>query len=214
MTREHKIRTRTPLPGGGYEVEYDDGIVERFTAKGVSLAFKTPLPEGGYQLARRDGRIERFDADGDLHSFDDQPAVEDGGYRCWCWHGRKHRGNDLPAETWPDGASLWYKNGRFHRVGGPAVIEPRGKVQQWYENGVLHRVGGPAEIGSGYGPLFFLNGKQVSEAEAMAAAQPDLPETCLAGSPDGPIQVPEHVSHTKTGAVTMVRTHTRRRSAR
>ena len=45
---------------------------------------------------------------------------------------------------------MWFENGIFHRIGGPARIErnQEGVVvfEEWYENGNLHRVGGPAII--------------------------------------------------------------------
>lgn len=44
-----------------------------------------------------------------------------------------------------DGAESWWKNGKRHRVDGPAVIHPDG-FRAWYIHGNLHRVDGPAMI--------------------------------------------------------------------
>jgi len=39
----------------------------------------------------------------------------------WYQHGKLHRGNDQPAEIWPDGTKIWYRRGKLHRIGGPAM---------------------------------------------------------------------------------------------
>ena len=226
MTSEPKIRTRTPLSGGAYELEYDNGTVERFTANGTSMAVGNALPGGGFELKYRDGTIRRFNADGRLHSFDDEPAVVfTDGHMAWYRDGLKHRDDDEPAEVWGRGDKAWFQDGVPHRGGDkPAVVHPNGDMS-WFLKGRPHRVGGPATIKTRYNPAviwprydrvrgycwFFLNGEEVTEAEAMAAAQPDLPEAPLASPPGGPIQVAGHVSRTKTGEPTVVKAHTRKR---
>ncbi len=45
------------------------------------------------------------------------------------------------------GGQIWYKHGKRHRDGGPAVIINGN--QEWYQNGLLHRDGGPAVIDHG-----------------------------------------------------------------
>lgn len=57
---------------------------------------------------------------------------------------------------------LWHKDGRLHRVDGPAIIFPDGGTQ-WYQNGRLHRIGGPAiETASGF-KMWFEHGVFSSE---------------------------------------------------
>ena len=34
-----------------------------------------------------------------------------------------------------DGTKAWYRDGKFHREDGPAIIEPDG-YQAWWDNGV------------------------------------------------------------------------------
>ena len=45
-----------------------------------------------------------------------------------------------------DGTQRWCLNGRVHREGGPAEIEPSG-AQIWQRHGKWHREDGPAYIG-------------------------------------------------------------------
>src|ERR1035437_1361573 len=42
-----------------------------------------------------------------------------------------------------DGGQEWYKRGKLHREGGPAVVRANGD-EAWYAEGRLHREGGPA----------------------------------------------------------------------
>jgi hypothetical protein len=50
------------------------------------------------------------------------------------------RPDDLPAIIRDDGAMMWYKNNKLHRINNPAVIYESGR-QEWYYDGVLHREG-------------------------------------------------------------------------
>jgi len=71
----------------------------------------------------------------------------------------------------------WYKHGRKHRIGGPAVDGPN-YTEYWLE-GVLHNDGGPSITyhkgnpdGTGVGQqLFHLHGVQVTEELAMMTDQ-------------------------------------------
>ena len=38
---------------------------------------------------------------------------------------------------------VWYKNDKYHREGGPAIVYKSG-AKVWYQNGLLHRLDGPA----------------------------------------------------------------------
>lgn len=55
----------------------------------------------------------------------------------WYKNSVLHRGNDLPATIWPDGAKVWFRNGvRDRGKGLPAVIYPDGN-KEWWEKGML-----------------------------------------------------------------------------
>jgi hypothetical protein len=41
------------------------------------------------------------------------------------------------------GAKCWYKDGEYHREGGPAIDHPEG-YKEWCIEGKTHRVDGPA----------------------------------------------------------------------
>jgi len=57
----------------------------------------------------------------------------------------------------------WYKNGVVHRIGGPAIS--RGTSFFWYKEGKLHRLGGPA-VDTLYGPKqFWIEGVKYSPKE-------------------------------------------------
>ena len=73
-----------------------------------------------YKEVFRD-RVEYRNEFGDLHSYDDKPAVE-----------------------YKNGDCFWYKNGNFHRDNGlPAIIRGNG-TKQWWINGSRTREDGPA----------------------------------------------------------------------
>jgi len=57
------------------------------------------------------------------------------------------------------GTKRWYLNGKFHRVGGPA-IECADGTKSWYLNGEQHRVDGPAVEYANGTKYWYLNGKQ------------------------------------------------------
>lgn len=68
----------------------------------------------------------------------------------WYRNGRLHRLGG-PAIIRPDGSEKWYRYGKRHRVGGPAIFGPKGE-ERWYFRGKLHRDdGGPAVISPEYG---------------------------------------------------------------
>ena len=45
-----------------------------------------------------------------------------------------HR-DDGPAVVFACGYKAWYIQGQLHRIGGPAVIDPRNGYEAWWENG-------------------------------------------------------------------------------
>ena len=82
---------------------------------------------------------ETRDENGELHSYNDEPAKVYWGNREWYVHGKLHRDGDLPAVISARGDKEWYKNGKLHRDNyGPAVRRKDG-VCSWYKHG-LHLV--------------------------------------------------------------------------
>jgi hypothetical protein len=56
---------------------------------------------------------------GMAHSIDDIPAftktVDSEWVSYWCYYGKVHRDNDLPAIVYSDGDQIWYRHGvRYH----------------------------------------------------------------------------------------------------
>lgn len=80
------------------------------------------------------------------------------GTKHWYKNGKFHR-DDGPAVIAPEGTKKWYQNGRLHRDDGPAVIHYNG-TKEWYQNGRLHRDDGPAVINADGTNYWFKNGKQ------------------------------------------------------
>jgi len=96
-------------------------------------------------------RFETLNDKGEMHSFDDKPAVERvDGRKEWYKEGKRHRLNGPAIELINRyktlfGYKMWYKEGKLHRIGGPAVEHSeRGKL--WCEYGKRHRIDGPARI--------------------------------------------------------------------
>ena len=83
------------------------------------------------------------------------------------WKGKnfiRHR-LDGPCHTDKNGITFWRKNGKFHRIGGPAVYGPKsedGKVmyEKWIVDGQCHRDDGPAfTYDDGLGKRWFVDGE-------------------------------------------------------
>jgi hypothetical protein len=65
-----------------------------------------------------------------------------------------------------DGTIRWFRNGKSHRVDGPAVEWADG-TKGWLLNGKLHRTNGPAIEYSNGTKSWYLNGKKVTEHAVM-----------------------------------------------
>lgn len=59
-------------------------------------------------------------------------------------NGKRHR-LDGPAVIGDDGSEFWFNDGIQHRDDGPAVTNFDGN-EYWYQNGLVHREDGPAII--------------------------------------------------------------------
>ena len=60
----------------------------------------------------------------------------------WYKEGKLHR-IDGPAVEYSNGTKIWYKEGKRHRENGPAREHSNGG-KEWYKEGKLHRIDGPA----------------------------------------------------------------------
>lgn len=78
------------------------------------------------------------DENGKLHRDGDLPAVSHPYYLKWYRHGKLHRDGDLPAVEWCNGDKEWWKDGKRHRKGGPAIVIDE-KNEEWWRDGVRHR---------------------------------------------------------------------------
>ena len=74
-------------------------------------------------------------------------------------NGKFHR-DDGPAVIYSDGSKVWYKNDKLHRDDGPAVIDTDG-YKVWYKNGERHRDDGPAIIYSDGRKIWYKNGVRI-----------------------------------------------------
>lgn len=61
------------------------------------------------------------------------------------------------------GVEIWYKNGEFHRLDGPAITHKTSQL--WYKEGKLHRIGGPAVINLGRPKEFWIEGSRLPPKE-------------------------------------------------
>jgi hypothetical protein len=95
----------------------------------------------------------------------------DGTVRYYNSSGQLHRVYG-PAIEYPSGRRDWYQNGRLHRVDGPAIERPNSPAAEysdgdkiWYQNGLLHRLDGPAVEYSDGTYEWWLNGKELTQAQ-------------------------------------------------
>ena len=86
----------------------------------------------------------------------------------WYLNGKLHR-IDGPAFEHANGDKSWYLNGKLHRKGGPA-IEYKNGDKFWYLNGECHRIDGPAIEWADGDKWWYLNGKEVKEEEVIINA--------------------------------------------
>lgn len=88
-------------------------------------------------ISNTDGTVRTY-LDGQLHSFDDDPAVlTREGRRLWYKNGKLHRDNDLPACIFVHD-KFWYKDGVYHRDDNKPAIEYADGRKYWYKMGVVY----------------------------------------------------------------------------
>jgi len=86
------------------------------------------------KVVKRWNRTEIFNDKDELHSFNDNPAVTTIGTKQWYKEGKRHR-LDGPAIISANRYKYWYQNGKQHRLDGPAVEIDEYKL--WYYKGKL-----------------------------------------------------------------------------
>ena len=89
-------------------------------------------------------------------------------------NGKRHR-LDGPAVERSDGYKVYYVDGKRHRLDGPAM-ECSDGTKQYYMNGKLHRLDGPAVEWSDGTKEYWVDGKQYTkeEWEKKVGKTPDL----------------------------------------
>ena len=136
-----------------------------------------------------------YNSKGDRHR-DNGPAIDHPDLKMWIINGKLHR-EDGPAVIYKNGfvrskyrlwmirnnvpileytyhrddatTESWCINGKFHRIGGPAVIaiidgEIDCRNQHWYIKGRLHRTDGPAYINGGC-EGYYINGVYLTKKQ-------------------------------------------------
>lgn len=69
------------------------------------------------------------------------------------------------------GIRLWYKNGKKHRLNGPAGVDVEGN-SWWCYNGLIHKIDGPAFIWANGNKDWYVNGfKYDSYFEYLVAVE-------------------------------------------
>jgi len=91
--------------------------------------------------------------------------IDDKGNIQWYQNGKYHRLGG-PAVDCVDGYKVWYREGKLHRTDGPAVEDING-YKVWYQDDNLHRLDGPAiENADGSGSKeWYIDGKEYSQDE-------------------------------------------------
>ena len=56
------------------------------------------------------------------------------GSKYWCYNGKIHREDDLPAVECSDGFTGWSIHGEIHRIGAPSIIRPDGSTAWYLDN--------------------------------------------------------------------------------
>ena len=90
-----------------------------------------------------------------------------------CFKDGKYHRLDGPAVIYPDGTEEWCQNGDLHRDNDlPARTYPSGGGKEWYKNGYRHREDGPAIIYADGQKEWYLNGK-LHRLDGPAIIHPD-----------------------------------------
>jgi len=74
--------------------------------------------------------------------YGDEMTIDTMGTKRWTRNGKLHRDGE-PAVVEPDGSQAWFSRGLCHRIDGPAYIRADGTTY-WKKNGLYHREDGPS----------------------------------------------------------------------
>lgn len=88
------------------------------------------------------GDIRYFNNKYNLHRTSGPAVIKTSGETYWYKNGKPHRMNG-PAIN-EKNYIFWYKNGNFHCISGPALEHIDGD-KEWCVDGKLHRLDGPAQ---------------------------------------------------------------------
>ena len=89
----------------------------------------------------------------------------DNGNQYWYKDGKYHR-DDGPAVVMPGDGEYWYKDGKQHRDGAPAVLRETGD-KIWMINGRVHREDGPAFEHANGTKEWFIDGQSMSKEQFL-----------------------------------------------
>jgi hypothetical protein len=142
-------------PDGRKEYYRNGHLIKKEDANGNITYLASSEQKGEYHLTSEDGVIKYY-KDHDLHRTDGPAVLYPNGDFEYYFEGSRHRDSDPTGQSddpavFQHGSKIWYRNGLFHRTGGPAIIRGNGD-KEYYENGQLHRLDGPAidHVSSGF----------------------------------------------------------------
>jgi hypothetical protein len=113
----------------------------------------------------RDGCTYR---NGALHSFNDNPAVNNNQKKAWYKDGELHREGDKPALIELDiEITSYYINGKLHRDGDNPAVESN-CFSHWYKDGELHRDNDLPAVVDEFQYEWWVNGKRHRDGDKPA----------------------------------------------
>ncbi len=89
------------------------------------------------------------------------PRIRPNGTKVWYKDGKRHR-VDGPAVEYANGAKIWYVDGKRHRVDGPAAVYADGD-KEWCKDGKFHRLDGPAIVHADGDKWWYIDDIEVGE---------------------------------------------------
>jgi len=77
-----------------------------------------------------------------------------------------------------EGNECWYRDGKYHREDGPAMIFKDGS-KHWYKNNLRHREDGPAIIYPDDTEYYYLEGNRIAKVDYLKVQNCPLEELPL-----------------------------------
>ena len=81
------------------------------------------------------------------------------------------------VKVYDNGDKIWYQNGKYHRIDGPAVERANGD-KFWFQNGKYHRIDGPAVESANGDKFWYIDGVYYSEQRYNAEITKRNANTC------------------------------------